>query len=141
MSEGGKKKRFVPIWIHALIAIELVLIVGVTIAGVRDITTMHPDQVGPSYLGSLYLTRNFVACAGLALTAYIFRSYIALFVMLISRIATEISDFTNSYLYGRDPDVLASIPYLIVLMVVLPIIAVWQLWPDVRAEIAKLRSD
>ena len=134
------KKRFIPIWIWLLITVELVLVVGVTIVGIQDITTMHPDQSGQSYLSSLYITRNLVACAGLALTTYVFRSYIALFVMLISRIATEISDFTNSYVFERAPELLAQIPYLVVLMVVLPMVAVRKLLPDVRAEMAKIKS-
>ena len=134
MNTVAQKERFIPIWIGALIVIDLILVGGVTIAGLRDITVMHPDQIGPSYLSSLYLTRNVIAVGGLALTLFVFRSYIALFVAFASRVLTEISDFANSYWFGRDPEILASIPYLIVLMVVLPLIALIVLWPRVRAE-------
>ena len=139
-NKSVRRERFLPLWIHALIAIELILIVGVTVAAVKDITVLHPEQPGPTYLGSLYITRNFVACAGLALTTYVFKSHIALFVMLISRIATEIADFTNSYLFERSPEVLEKIPYLIVLMVVVPVIAACLLWPRMRAEMMRLNA-
>lgn len=139
MTQMTQKKRFIPIWVFALISLEIVAIFGVTVIGIQDIAIMHPDQSGSSYLASLYITRNLVALAGLAMTTYVFRSYIALFVMLASRIATEISDFAHSYLYGRGPEYMAMLPYLIVLMVVVPIIALMVLWPDVRREIATLK--
>ena len=135
-----KKARFIPIWISGLILIELILIVGVTIGAIQDITIMHPDQSGQSYLSSLYIVRNLIACAGLALTAYVFRSYIALFVAFASRIATEIADFTNSYLYERSPDILSTIPYLAFLMVIVPSLAIFILWPNVKKEIALLKQ-
>ncbi|WP_372572325.1 hypothetical protein [Ruegeria jejuensis] len=134
------KKRFLPIWVYILMAIELVMITGVTIVGMQDITVMHPDQTGSSYLASLYITRNLVALGGLVLATYVFRSYVAFFLMLLQRIATEVSDFSNSYWFGRDPEVLASIPYLIVLLVVLPTIAMVVVWPDVKQEAAALRA-
>ena len=140
MTQPKQKKRFIPIWIYGLIVLELIAITGVTIVGIQDITVMHPDQAGPSYLASLYITRNLIAVAGLALTTFVFRSYIALFVMLLSRVATEISDFTNSYIFGRSPEYMAMLPYLIALMVVVPIVALVILWPDVRREIRALSS-
>ena len=138
MSDQSKKKRFIPIWIWVLITLELIAITGVTIVGIQDITIMHPDQAGPSYLASLYITRNLIAVVGLALTTYVFRSYIALFLALLARVATEVSDFTNSYVYGRSPEYMDMLPYLIFLMVVIPTVALVMLWPDVRSEMRKL---
>ena len=138
MSDQSKKKRFIPIWIWVLITLELIAITGVTIVGIQDITVMHPDQAGPSYLASLYITRNLIAVVGLALTTYVFRSYIALFLALLARVATEVSDFTNSYVYGRSPEYMDMLPYLIFLMVVIPTVALVMLWPDVRSEMRKL---
>ncbi len=140
MSTANGKKRFVPIWIWLLIVVDLLLVAGVTVVGMQDITVMHPDQAGSSYLSSLYLTRNVIAVGGLALTLFVFRSYIALFVTFLSRVLTEVSDFTNSYWFGRDPELLASIPYLAFVMVVLPTIALIVLWPKVREEIRFLAS-
>ena len=138
MAEQPKKKRFIPIWIWVLITLELIAITGVTIVGIQDITVMHPDQAGPSYLASLYITRNLVAVVGLALTTYVFRSYIALFLALLARVATEVSDFTNSYVFGRSPEYMEMLPYLIFLMVVIPTVALVMLWPDVRREMSRL---
>ena len=140
MTSTKQKKRFIPVWVFALISLEIIAIFGVTVVGIQDITVMHPDQSGPSYLASLYITRNLVALAGLALTTYVFRSYIALFVMLASRVATEISDFTNSYIFGRSPEYMAKLPYLIIMMVFVPTIALVMLWPDVRRELAEFRK-
>lgn len=141
MSETTKKQRFLPLWIYVLIAVQLFMITGVTIAGMKDITVMHPDQTGTSYLASLYITRNFTAVAGLFLAAFVFRSYVAFFVVYITRIATEISDFSNSVWYERDPEILASLPYLIVLMVFVPVAALLVVWPYAKREAAVLRSD
>ena len=133
-----KSNSFLPIWVYCFITLEIVLIIGVTVAAINDITVMHPDQTGPSYLGSLYITRNFVAILGLAVSTYFLRSYIAIFLALALRVITEISDFTNSYIFERSPDILATIPYLIVLMVVVPMVIMWILWPRVKAEISLL---
>lgn len=140
MNEQENKKRFLPIWILILMTLEIIAIVAVTITGMQDITVMHPDQTGASYLSSLYITRNFVAAAGLALATYVFRSYVAFFLMLMSRIATEIADFINSYVYERSAEILSTIPYLVVAMVVLPSIAAIVIWPAVRRELKALRS-
>ena len=140
MSNHKGTAKFLPIWISVLIVLELVGITGITVVGIQDITVMHPDQSGPTYLSSLYITRNLVAVAGLALAAFVFRSYVAVFIMLLSRILTEISDFSNSYWFGRSPEVLSSIPYLVVLMVILPTIALVVLWPNVKQEMKAIRS-
>ena len=138
MIAAVKKERFVPLWIWALIVIDLVLVGGVTIVGMQDITVMHPDQAGSSYLSSLYITRNVIDVVGLGLALFVFRSYIALFLAFLARVMTEVSDFSNSYWFGRDPEMMTAIPYLIVLMVVIPTIALIVLWPKVKAEIALL---
>ena len=140
MNSTSQKPRFVPLWIWGLIVIDLILVGGVTIKGMQDITVMHPDQAGSTYLSSFYITRNVIDVVGLALALFVFRSYIALFLAFLARVLKEVSDFTNSYWFGRDPEVLAAIPYLIVLMVGLPTIALVLLWPRVRAEIRFLAS-
>lgn len=141
MSDSLKKQRFLPLWIYLLIAVQLFLITGVTIVGMQDITIMHPDQTGTSYLASLYITRNLVAVGGLVLAAFFFRSYVAFLVVYLSRIATEISDFSNSIWYGRDPELMASLPYMVIFMVFLPIIALAVVWPHATSEARKLRGD
>ncbi len=135
-----KKNRFVPIWIWVLIVIDLILVAGVTVVGMQDITVMHPDQAGATYLSSLYITRNVIDVVGLALALFVFRSYIALFLAFLARVMTEVSDFSNSYWFGRDPEMMTAIPYLVVLMVVLPTIALIVLWPRVREEIRFLAA-
>lgn len=140
MKNAAQKTRFVPVWIWVLIVIDLILVGGVTIIGMQDITVMHPDQVGPTYLSSLYITRNVIDVVGLGLALFVFRSYVALFLAFLARIMTEVADFSNSYLFGRDPEMMTAIPFLIVLMVIIPAIALVVLWPRVKDEMNFLAS-
>ncbi|WP_372572281.1 hypothetical protein [Ruegeria jejuensis] len=128
-----------PIWIWIVVIVEIITPILFGVMAYLDITIMFPDQTGLSYLATLYISRNILIGLGLAAMAFIFRSYIGVFVFVLVRMGMETSDFTYSVIFARDIPLQVIIPGGILIYLVIPAIALRAIWPQVRAELALLR--
>ena len=79
----------------------------------------------------MYITRNLTTALGLLL-AVLFRSHIAVFILIIVRMTTDGSDMINAVSNGAGESVVQSIPYLFVILIVIPLIAQVWLWKHIR---------
>lgn len=129
MSE--KNSGFLPWWVWVIVAIEAVVPTVFGIATWVDPATYIEGAAGVSYEILLYITRNLTTALGIVL-AVLLRSHVAIFILIIVRMTTDISDMFNATLNGAGETVVQSIPFLIVLLVVLPLFALYHLWGRLR---------
>ena len=129
----GGLRGFLPWWIWIILLIEVAAPVFFATSTILDPASMFPgtEEVTPPI--ALYVVRNYAVAFGLIL-AVIFRSYTALFILVLVRMAMDVPDIINSFVIGASDDVLKMIPVFAVLFVILPAVGLRFLWKGVRAE-------
>ncbi len=100
-------------------------------------TFMNPQNFIPNvteldYGTQLYITRNLTAVLGL-IAALLFRSHKALLVVLIVRLATDISDVFTVYAFDAEA-IKASVPMVIGLLIIVPLFAFRYLWKRIKED-------
>lgn len=71
--------------------------------------------------------------------AFVFRSYIGVFVFVRVRMRMALSDFTCSVIFARDFPLHVIIAGGIPFYLFIPTLALCTIWPEVRADLARLR--
>lgn len=120
-----------PWWVWAIVIIEAAV---PTIFGIA--TWMNPagyieGAQGVSYEIMLYITRNLTTALGIVL-AVLLRSHVAIFILIIVRMTTDMTDMLNATFNGGGESVVQTIPFLIVLLVILPLLALRHLWGRIK---------
>ena len=120
-----------PWWVWVIVIIEAAL---PTIFGIA--TWMNPagfieGAQGVSYEIMLYITRNLTTALGIVL-AVLLRSHVAIFILIIVRMTTDMTDMLNATFNGGGESVVQTIPFLIVLLVILPLLALRHLWGRIK---------
>jgi len=124
---------FLPWWVWIIVAIEAAVPTIFGIATWMDPGAYIEGAKGVSYEILLYITRNLTTALGIIL-AILLRSHVAIFVLIIVRMTTDMSDMVNATFNGGGESVVQSIPYLIVILVVLPLFALRHLWGRIKQD-------
>ncbi len=122
---------FLPWWVWIVVTIEIAVPTIFGIATCFNPATYIADADQVTYTILLYITRNLTTALGLLL-AVLFRSHIAVFILIIVRMTTDGSDMINAVSNGAGESVVQSIPYLFVILIVIPLIAQVWLWKHIR---------
>ena len=122
---------FLPWWVWIIVAIEAGVPAIFGLATWADPATYIEGAKGVSYEILLYITRNLTTALGIVL-AILLRSHVALFILIIVRMTTDIADMVNATTNGAGESVVQTIPFLIVILVVLPLFALRHLWSRIK---------
>jgi len=93
---------------------------------------MNPQNFTPN-ITQLYITRNVTAVLGLII-ALLFRSYKAIFVMLIVRMVTDISDVFTIYTFDAKT-IKSSVPMVVVLLFIILFFVLRHLWKQIKKNV------
>jgi hypothetical protein len=129
-NEQGKK--FLPIWLWVIVLIEIIIVLFFSISTAMSPADFLPGVSELDYVSQLYINRNLTAVLGLIL-ALLFRSHKALLVVLLIRMATDLADVFTVYAYDAEA-IKASVPMVVVLLLIIPLFAVRYLWQRIQAD-------
>ena len=122
---------FLPWWVWLIVAIEAGVPTIFGLATWLDPAAFIEGAQGVSYEIMLYITRNLTTSLGIVL-AILLRSHIAIFILIIVRMTTDMTDMVNASINGGGESVVQTIPFLIVLLVILPLFALRHLWGRIK---------
>ena len=114
-------------WVWIIVVMEAAIPTIFGVATWIDPATYIEGAEGVSYEIMLYITRNLTTALGIVL-AILLRSHVALFILIVVRMATDATDMLNATFNGGGESVVQSIPFLFVLLIVLPFFALHYLW-------------
>ena len=124
--KNDQSNSFLPIWVWIIVVVQ-VLLVSFFSAG----TAISPSDFIPgvselNYVTQLYITRNVMTVLGIVVALFL-RSHKALFVILIVRVLTDISDVIS--VYALEVEVIkSSVPMVVALLIVPALLAIGYLW-------------
>ncbi|MBT5923306.1 MAG: hypothetical protein HOH29_06190 [Cellvibrionales bacterium] len=119
---NDKVNRFLPIWIWAIVLVQILLVLFFSVGTAMSPGDFIPDVSELNYVTQLYITRNITVALGL-IVALLLRSHRALLTLLIVRLLTDISDVMT--VYALDVEVIKeSVPMVAVLLIVPAFVAV-----------------
>ena len=123
---NGRTNKFLPIWVWIIIILQIVLVLFFS-AG----TAMNPGNFIPgvselNYVTQLYITRNVTVAIGIII-ALLLKSHKALFLMLVIRLLTDISDVVTVYALNVEV-IKSSVPMVVILLIVPAMAAIVYLW-------------
>ena len=124
-------KGFLPWWVWIIIIIEAGVPTIFGLATWMDPATYIEGAQGVSYEIMLYITRNLTTALGIVL-AILLRSHTAIFILIIVRMTTDMTDMVNATFNGGGESVVQTIPFLIVLLLVVPLFALRHLWGRIK---------
>ena len=127
---NDKVNRFLPIWIWAIVLVQILLVLFFSVGTAMSPGDFIPDVSELNYVTQLYITRNITVALGL-IVALLLRSHRALLTLLIVRLLTDISDVMT--VYALDVEVIKeSVPMVAVLLIVPAFVAVVYLLKRIR---------
>lgn len=117
------QRRFLPWWMWAIIAIEIVVPTYFGIATIFDPSIWGEDSFGA--IGQLYVTRNFTMVLAIIIAA-LMRSHSALFVAILARYVTDLVDIVSGFMRGPDAATMQVLAAFGFLLLVPPLLAlIW----------------
>jgi hypothetical protein len=129
-NKNGNMNKFLPMWVWTIVLIQIILVIFFSISTAMSPADFIPDVSELNYVTQLYITRNLTVALGL-IVALLFKSHKALLVMLIVRFLTDISDVITVYALNVEV-IKASVPMVVVLLVIPALIAIGYLWKRVN---------
>lgn len=100
---SASETKFLPWWIWAVVAIEVLIPTYFGIATIFDPSIWGEESFGA--IGQLYVTRNFTMVLAI-LVSIALRSRVALFVAVLARYLTDFVDIAAGILRGPDSETL-----------------------------------
>lgn len=113
-----KTSRFLPLWMWAIVAIEIAVPSFFAVASFNDPTIWGETQLGP--FGELYVIRNLAMAFGVFLAAFWLRSYPALLATIAARFLTDFVDIVAGFASGPDMDTLRILAMFAFVLLVIP---------------------
>lgn len=124
--------KFLPVWVWVILLLQMGLVLFFS-AG----TAMNPEQFIPgvtelNYVTQLYITRNVTVALGI-IVALLLGSHKALFLILVIRLLTDISDVVT--VYAMDVEVIKeSVPMVVILLILPALVALGYLWNRISRD-------
>ena len=110
--------HFLPIWMWAIVAIEIAVPSFFAIASFNDPTIWGEAQLGA--FGELYVIRNLAMSFGVLLAAVWLRSLPALLATIAARFLTDVVDIVSGFARGPDMDTAIVLTVFGVVLLVIP---------------------
>jgi len=121
---------FLPIWIWIIALLHVILVLFFSAGTFMDPASFIPGATELDYATQLYITRN--VTVALAITvALLFKSYKALFILLLIRVVTDISDVITVYVFNVEV-IKESVPMVVVLLIIPALVALGYLWKRIK---------
>lgn len=118
MTPSTEAHRFLPLWMWGIIAIEIVVPTYFAIASLIDPTIWGAADLG--VFGELYVIRNLTMSFGVALAAFVLRSYVAILATIAARYLTDLVDIIAGFARGPDAETTLLLVIFTVILLVLP---------------------
>ncbi|GGI97743.1 hypothetical protein GCM10007978_39340 [Shewanella hanedai] len=131
-NKNDQTKKFLPIWVWAVVMIQIALVLLFSVGTAINPGDFIPNVTELNYVTQLYITRNVTVALGVII-ALLLKSHKALFVMLIVRVLTDISDVITVYALNVEV-IKSSVPMVLVLLIIPALLAVMYLWKVVKNE-------
>ena len=131
-NKNDQTKKFLPIWVWAVVMIQVALVLLFSVGTAINPGDFIPNVTELNYVTQLYITRNVTVALGVII-ALLLKSHKALFVMLIVRVLTDISDVITVYALNVEV-IKSSVPMVLVLLIIPALLAVMYLWKVVKNE-------
>ena len=131
-NKNDQTKKFLPIWVWAVVMIQIALVLLFSVGTAINPGDFIPNVTELNYVTQLYITRNITVALGVII-ALLLKSHKALFVMLIVRVLTDISDVITVYALNVEV-IKSSVPMVLVLLIIPALLAVMYLWKVVKNE-------
>ncbi len=118
--------KFLPVWVWGIVLLQIALVLFFSAGTAINPGDFIPDVTELNYVTQLYITRNVTVALGL-IAALLFRSRMALMVMLMVRVLTDVSDVVSVYALNVEV-IKASVPMVVLLLIVPALVAIIYLW-------------
>lgn len=127
-TNDSRNKKFLPWWMWVIVIIEAGIPIFFAISTINNPGALFPGAIELDYAMTLYVTRNITMGIGVIIAAFILRSYTALFATIAVRFLTDGVDQVSTITSGASEAVMQSLPYLFVVLIVIPLIGLIWLW-------------
>jgi len=117
--------KFLPIWVWVIVLFQIGLVLFFSAGTAMNPAQFIPDVTELNYITQLYITRNVTVVLGIII-ALLLKSHKALFLILIVRLLTDISDVITVYVLNVEV-IKESVPMVVALLIVPAIAAVGYL--------------
>lgn len=124
--------KFLPIWVWAIVLIQIFLVLFFSVGTAMNPGNFIPEVTELNYITQLYITRNITVVLGVII-ALLIRSHTALFVMLIVRMLTDLSDVITVYALNVEV-IKSSVPMVVVILIIPALFAIIYLWKRINQE-------
>jgi len=122
--------KFLPIWVWVIALLQIGLVLFFSVGTAMNPAQFIPDVTDLNYVTQLYLTRNVTVALGIII-ALLLKSHKALFLILLVRLMTDISDVVTVYALNVEV-IKESVPMVVVLLIIPAIAAVTYLWKRIK---------
>lgn len=122
--------RFLPLWMWGIIAIEVIIPSYFALASLMDPTIWGEARLG--VYGELYVIRNLAMSFGVALAAFVLRSYVAILATIAARYLTDLVDIIAGFARGPDAETTMLLILFTAVLLVLPAFGLSWLAKKVR---------
>jgi len=125
-------KKFLPIWVWIIALIQIGLVLFFSVGTLMNPGNFIPGVSELDYVTQLYVTRNITTVIGIVI-ALLLRSHIALLIMLIVRVLTDLSDVITVYALNVEV-IKSSVPMVVAILIIPALFAIGYLWKRVNQE-------
>lgn len=114
----GQRPFRLPIWMWAIVAIEVIVPSYFAVASLLDPTIWGEARLGT--YGELYVIRNLAMALGVVLAALVLRSYAALLATIAARYVTDLVDIIAGFARGPDAETMVLLVIFTGVLLVFP---------------------
>lgn len=132
IAQNAKPDRFLPVWMWAIVAIEIIVPSYFAVASFVDPTIWGEERLG--VYGELYVIRNLAMSLGVALAAVWLRSYAALLATIAARFVTDVVDITAGFARGPDAETVMLLIVFSVVLILIPAFGLKKLPTMLKTE-------
>lgn len=131
MSEKiDQPNKFLPVWVWLIVLVQILLVLFFSAGTAMSPADFIPDVSELNYVTQLYITRNVTVAIGI-IVALLLRSHKGLFVTLVIRLLTDISDVISVYALNVEV-IKSSVPMVAVLLILPALLAIGYLWKRIN---------
>ena len=128
--KNDQTSKFLPIWVWLIVLVQIVLVFFFSAGTALNPADFIPDVSELNYVTQLYITRNVTVAVGM-IVALLLRSHKGLFIVLIVRLLTDISDVITVYTLNVEA-IKSSVPMVVILLVIPALLAIGYLWKKIN---------
>ena len=124
--ENDQVDKFLPVWVWLIVLTQILLVFFFSVGTAINPAKFIPEVAELNYVTQLYITRNVTVVLGITI-ALLLKSHKALFIILVVRLLTDISDVVTVYALNVEITK-SSVPMVVILLIVPALLAIGYLW-------------